>query len=136
MVVRRRLSLNLDRLVKLLDKTLPDLFVYDPSSEGDLVNMIYALLTLKKYNVNIDPEPVTHLGKTYKPDLAVEDQVAIEAKLAKTRASAANAVKQAEAYRKGGYPASIAVIYTLVDYDIEEKELERLAKNRIHVVII
>ena len=117
---------------------MPGLFVYQPSKESDLVNMIYAALTLKLRDLKVSPEaePVVHLGKSHKPDLVIEDQVAIEVKLAKSRDAAAKAIVQAEMYRKGGYPAAIAVIYPLIEYDVERKQLEKLASNRVYVVIL
>lgn len=135
-VIKKRLTVNVGRLKRLLNKYLPDLIIYEPSSEYDLTNLVYALLKLKGYNVSDEPEPVIYLGKSFKPDLVVEDQVAVEIKIAKTKTSAVNAIKQAEAYRKGGYPASIAIIYTLTNYEVEKSEVKRLEKKNIHVVLV
>jgi len=100
--------------------------------------MVYATLVLKLRGLKVssEAEPVAHLGKSHKPDLVIEDQVAVEVKLAKSRDAAAKAIVQAEMYRKGGYPVAIAVIYPLIEYDVEKKQLEKLASNRVYVVIL
>jgi len=140
-LVRKRLTLDIDKIVRAI-WDLQDLIVYEPSTEEDFLNVVYTFLKLKfkKYEISDDPEAIEVLGKKHKPDLSIQDQVAIELKIAKRRSTVIRAINQAEMYRRGGYPASIAVVFLAdklaEEYEPDYETLERLEKRRVYAVLI
>jgi len=137
-MIRKRLTVNINKIVRALEESLSDLILYEPSSEDDFKNVVYVFLRLKfkRYDVSDEPEAVVSLGKRHKPDLSIENQVAIELKVARNKRSIVSAINQARMYRSGGYPASIAIIYLGVEYERDIEELKRLEKRRIYTIFI
>ena len=141
---RKRLTLDIKKILRTIKKirkyvTGDEMMPFEPTSERDFTNIVYLFLKLKLprgYDVDIYPEPVYVKGKKHTPDLAINEQVAIEIKIAKTSTSAHRAITQAERYREGGYPASIALIYSYTDFSLQDRELKSLEKRRIYPIII
>jgi len=114
--------------------------VYEPSTEKDLCNVVYACLSLLPstagYKISTEPDPVVCMGKSHKPDMSIHDQIAIELKVAKTRRAAVSAIKQAEIYRDGGYPAAFAIIYISTPYELDIEEEAKLRRKRVYPIIV
>ena len=139
-MIKRRLTINAEEIAEDLASVLDNVLVYEPSTEKDFCNVVYACLCLLPstagYKISVDPDPVSYMGKTHKPDISIQDQIALELKVAKTRRAAVSAIKQAEIYRDGGYPAAFAVIYISTPYELEIEEEMKLKRKRIYPIII